>query len=333
MKYLITGAAGFIGSNLCKRLALAGNEILALDNFSSYYSSQMKEFRVKEILSPVQVNVIRMDLLNREKFHDEVKKFQPEVVIHLAAHPGVRTPMSGSYQYIQNNLVAFSNVLQIAVEESVPNFLYASSSSVYGNSTEYPYNEDDQSLCPISVYGATKLANEMLIPAYVSRSNTKARGLRFFTAYGPWGRPDMSYFRIINSILNDRHFTKFGGGEVKRDFTFVDDISTMVEILANDLSARKAGYFDIVNIGGGNPHSLNDLIDIVSRKLGKYPEIVPQEFNPSDTNFTIADVTKLEFITKARPQTDLETGIEATIAWALNATIAKNMDNWVSSSS
>ena len=208
MKYLVTGAAGFIGSNLSARLAKSGNEVLGVDNFSPYYSPKFKELRVANLLTPVGIEVKKIDLSDISAVVEIVREFRPTVIIHLAAQPGVRTPLGKSYQYVQNNLVAFANVLQTAIEESVPDFLYASSSSVYGNSLESPYREDNLNIRPISIYGATKFANEILTPAFVSGSKTRARGLRFFTVYGPWGRPDMAYFRIIDSILNGAEFKK-----------------------------------------------------------------------------------------------------------------------------
>ena len=331
LKYLVTGAAGFIGSNLSSRLAKSGNEVLGVDNFSPYYSPKLKELRVGEFLTPNGIEVKRIDLSDITDFEKIVRGFKPDAIIHLAAQPGVRTPLGKSYQYIQNNLVAFANVLQAAIEESVPEILYASSSSVYGNSTEKAFKEEDLSIRPISIYGATKLANEILAPAFITGSKTRARGMRFFTVYGPWGRPDMAYFRIIDSILNGSEFNKFGAGEVKRDFTFVDDITATIEKLSLELSSRPAGFSDVVNIGGGSPHSLNDLIDVISKQLGSEPLILESVSNPNDVSFTCADVSKLNELTKVIPAIDLKSGVKETIDWAQRAGIKEQLVEWINS--
>lgn len=327
----MTGAAGFIGSHLSARLSSAGHEVLGVDNFSPYYSPELKELRVKELLSPHYVTVRKIDLSDLPTFQDLVREFKPDAIIHLAAQPGVRTPIGKSYEYIQNNLVAFSNVLQTAIQEGISEFLYASSSSVYGNSENIPYSENDLSIRPISIYGATKLANEILTPAFVNGSKTRARGMRFFTVYGPWGRPDMAYFRIIDSILNGSEFTKFGGGEVKRDFTFVDDITSSIELLSKELANRPDGYSDVVNIGGGSPHSLNDLIKVISERLNSSPLISESVTNPNDTVFTCADVTRLSSYTKNLPLIDLTEGVRFTVNWAEQDGIKQNLTNWINS--
>jgi len=331
VKYLVTGAAGFIGSNLSARLTNSGNEVLGVDNFSPYYSPKLKKLRVISQLKPLGLEVKRIDLSDISSIEKIVRGFKPGAIVHLAAQPGVRTPLGKSYQYIQNNLVAFSNILQTAIEESVPNFLYASSSSVYGNSNKKFHKEDDLSIRPISIYGATKLANEILTPAFITGSRTRARGMRLFTVYGPWGRPDMAYFRIIDSILNGSEFKKFGGGELKRDFTYVDDITKTIESLSNELATRSAGFSDIVNIGGGSPHSLNDLIDVISKQLGSVPTILESVSNPNDVSFTCADALKLKELTNSVPLIDLESGVKATIDWAQRDGIREHLGEWINS--
>lgn len=331
MKILVTGAAGFIGSNLCARLAKSGFEVKGVDNFSPYYSTNLKEIRVQEILAPLKISIERFDLCDPKPTQAILKSFKPHTVIHLAAQPGVRTPFAQTNEYIQNNLVAYSNILQAVVQGGIPNFLYASSSSVYGNSKALSYKENDFSIKPISVYGATKLANEILAPAYVSGSKTKARGMRFFTVYGPWGRPDMAYFRLIDSALNGSDFTKFGAGEVKRDFTFVDDITAMIESLTLQLNSLPASYSDVVNIGGGNPYSLNDLIGMISSQVHSSFTISQFDSNPNDTKYTSADVTSLLALTGRKPEIDLKAGVEMTIQWASQLGIRENLFEWANS--
>lgn len=331
MKYLITGAAGFVGSNLSARISKSGHTVLGIDNFSPYYSPELKILRVSNLLTPLGIEVRNVDLSKLDSFQAIVREFKPDAIVHLAAQPGVRTPLGKSYQYIQNNVVAFSNVLQTAIQEEIPEFLYASSSSVYGNSENIPYREDDKSIRPISIYGATKLSNEILTPAFINGSNTRARGMRFFTVYGPWGRPDMAYFRIINSILNGMEFTKFGGGEVKRDFTYIDDITAAIEKLVDELASHPSGYSDIVNIGGGKPHSLNDLITVISRELDSLPNLTESKSNPNDTRYTNADTSLLIDLTGTSPLIDLETGVRNTISWAIQDGIKEELTAWIKS--
>jgi UDP-glucuronate 4-epimerase len=331
LKILVTGAAGFIGSNLSARLAKSGFEVLGVDNFSPYYSTELKELRVKEFLSPNNISVERINLCDLKSTQSLLQSFKPHSVIHLAAQPGVRTPLSNSNEYIQNNLVAYSNILQSTVLESIPNFLYASSSSVYGNSDALSYEESDTSIKPISIYGATKLANEILTPAFIGGSKTRARGMRFFTVYGPWGRPDMAYFRLIDAVLNGSEFRKFGPGEVKRDFTYVDDITAMIESLALQLDSLPAAYSDVVNIGGGNPYSLNDLIEIISNQAQSPVAISQDGSNPNDTKYTSADVTKLLALTGQKPEIDLQRGVENTMMWASQAGILEKLSGWSTS--
>lgn len=331
MKYLVTGAAGFVGSNLSTRLSKSGHTVLGVDNLSPYYSSEMKELRVSKLLSPLGIEVKKSDLSELSIFRAIVQEFEPDAIIHLAAQPGVRTPLGRSYQYIQNNVVAFSNVLQTAIEEEVSEFLYASSSSVYGNSENFPYRENDKSIRPISIYGATKLSNEILTPAFISGSQTRARGMRFFTVYGPWGRPDMAYFRIIDSVLNGSEFTKFGGGEVKRDFTYIDDITEAIDKLATELAGYPSGYSDIVNIGGGKPYSLNDLIRVISKELGALPYLTESKSNPNDTSYTNADTSLLNTLIGITPKIDLETGVKNTILWAKENGIQEKLTTWINS--
>ncbi len=331
MRYLVTGAAGFIGSNLAARLAASGNDVVGIDSFNSYYSPELKLSRKKNLLDPHGIEVHKFDLCDLNRTSQVVRDLKPDSIFHLAAQPGVRIPLGSSNLYVQNNLVAHANILQSAVEFEVPNFLYASSSSVYGNSATDTFSEDDNSIHPISIYGATKLANEILTPAFVMRSNTRARGLRFFTVYGPWGRPDMAYFRLIEAAINGTNFTKFGGGEVKRDFTYVDDITLMIESLDKQLSETQIGHSDVINIGGGKPYSLNDLIKMISAKSDSQLKMNVEESNPNDTRYTSADVKKLISLVGGKPEIDLDAGVSRTIAWATQPEVKQYLLKWIRS--
>lgn len=331
MKILVTGAAGFVGSHLSSLLVSQGHEVHGIDNFSPYYSPELKRLRVTHLLDPLNVPLIPLDLVNRVELKKYFSDHAFDAIIHLAAQPGVRTPLHRSDEYIANNIQAFTNLLQEVVEKEIPYFLYASSSSVYGNSKITPYSESSEDIHPVSIYGATKRSNELLAPNYVRNSKTRARGLRFFTVYGPWGRPDMAYLRLINSGINGDKFARFGDGNVKRDFTFISDITQQIASLLKELSNREQGFADIVNIGGGNPHSLNDLINEIDVQLGSEIDISTSGMNPNDTLFTCADVSLQRSLTGFSPQVTLSEGIAQTITWAKSKDFATQLSSWVSS--
>lgn len=331
MQYLITGAAGFIGSFLCHKLAKEGNKIIAIDNFSSYYDVGLKNNRVKELLEPLKIDVVNLDIVDDTKFDNLVSKSKPDVVINLAAQAGVRLPLKETDKYVNSNLVGFSNVLRSSVNNKVPHFLYASSSSVYGDKAAIPYVESEQNLHPNSFYGATKLANELLTPTLVQNSSTAARGLRFFTVYGPWGRPDMAYFRMIANVISGVEFNFFGDGSVERDFTFIDDAVNSVMALTTELQKRKPGYSDVVNLGGGRPLSMNYLLQTVSSISKNEVKFNRLNSNSNDAKKTMSDSKYIESLIGSKPNTKLEDGIAKTIEWAVREDISSNLNNWVKS--
>jgi len=331
MQYLITGAAGFIGSFLCHKLAKEGNKIIAIDNFSNYYDVGLKNNRVKELLEPLDIDIVNLDIVDDAKFDDLVIKSKPDVVINLAAQAGVRLPLQETDKYVNNNLVGFSNVLRSTVNNKVPFFLYASSSSVYGDKAAIPYIESEQNLHPTSFYGATKLANELLTPTLIQNSSTAARGLRFFTVYGPWGRPDMAYFRMIANAISGSEFNFFGDGSVERDFTFIDDAVNSVMALATELQKRKFGYSDVVNLGGGRPLSMNYLLQTVSSISKNEVKFNRLNLNSNDAKKTMSDSKYIESLIGSKPNTKLEDGIAKTIEWAMREDISSNLNNWVKS--
>ena len=331
MQYLITGAAGFIGSFLCHKLAKEGNKVIAIDNFSSYYDVGLKNTRVKELLEPLDINVVNLDIVDDAKFDNLVSKSKPDVVINLAAQAGVRLPLKETDKYVNNNLVGFSNVLRSTVDNKVPFFLYASSSSVYGDKAAIPYIESEQNLHPTSFYGATKLANELLAPTLIQNCSTAARGLRFFTVYGPWGRPDMAYFRMIANVISGAEFNFFGDGSVERDFTFIDDAVNSVMALTTELQKRKPGYSDVVNLGGGRPLSMNYLLQTVSSISKNEVKFNRLNSNSNDAKKTMSDSKYIESLIGSKPSTKLEDGIAKTILWATREDISLNLNNWVKS--
>jgi UDP-glucuronate 4-epimerase len=331
MQYLITGAAGFIGSFLCHKLAKEGNKIIAIDNFSSYYDVGLKNNRIKELLEPLNIDVVNLDIVDDVKFDNLVSKSKPDVVINLAAQAGVRLPLKETDKYVNSNLVGFSNVLRSIVNNKVPYFLYASSSSVYGDKAAIPYIESEQNLHPTSFYGATKLANELLTPTLIQNSSTAARGLRFFTVYGPWGRPDMAYFRMIANAISGSEFNFFGDGSIERDFTFVEDAVNSVMALTTELQKRKPGYSDVVNLGGGRPLSMNYLLQTVSSISKNEVKFNRLNSNSNDAKKTMSDSKYIESLIGSKPNTKLEDGIAKTIEWAMREDISSNLNNWVKS--
>ena len=331
MRILVTGAAGFIGSALCEQLVLSKHEVTAVDNFSDYYDVSLKRLRVKELLSPLSLEVLNLDICDQSKVEKIIASSNPEVVIHLAAQAGVRLSVSESRKYVDSNLVGFSNVLISTIEKKVPKFLYASSSSVYGDKAEIPYSETESNLHPSSFYGSTKLANELLVPTLVKNSETVARGLRFFTVYGPWGRPDMAYFRMIANAIVGTEFNFFGDGSIERDFTFINDAVRSVVNLTLELEGRQPGFSDVVNLGGGRPLSMNYLLEIVGSLTGKKVSFERYDTNLNDARKTMSDPSYIQKLISSKPSTKLEDGISMTIDWASRKEIASNLDKWVKS--
>ena len=328
MRAIVTGSSGFIGSNLVKKLIHDNWRVLGIDNHSDYYSEDLKLTRNKELSLLTNFNFEKFDITETAKLAELVAKFRPETIFHLAAQPGVRLPLSKLDMYVNSNLLGFSSVLQVAVAEKVPNFLYASSSSVYGNSATIPYSEYEKNLYPSSFYGATKLSNEILAKPLIERSNTKARGLRFFTVYGPSGRPDMAYFRIISKLIGRKKFDLYGDGSVQRDFTYIDDCVEMIYKLNQELSSRQQGFHDLVNIGGGHPVSITELISLCSRFLGSNLAIEKLERDRGDAERTMADPTYLKKLVGSIPDTRIEQGIEQTIDWACGLPDKKKLELW-----
>jgi len=331
MNVLVTGAAGFIGSHLCQRLVTVGNEVIAIDNFSDYYDVNLKKLRVENLLTPLQVKVLSVDISDKSAIDELIVSSKPEVVINLAAQAGVRLPTDQIHKYVNSNLVGFSNVLQSTINNKIPYFLYASSSSVYGDQAAIPYTESEQNLHPTSFYGATKLANELLTPTLVKNSATIARGLRFFTVYGPWGRPDMAYFRMIANVVSGSEFNLFGNGSVERDFTYIDDAVNSVIGLIKELEKKKPGYSDVVNLGGGRPLSMSYLLDNINKISKAEVKFNRQSNNSNDARKTMSDSKYIESLIGSKPETKLEDGINQTYKWALQSDISAQLNNWVKS--
>ena len=331
MKFLVTGAAGFIGSALCNELSIDGSEVVALDSFSPYYSKSLKELRVQNLLSPFGVKIVDINLCDKKSLIDLFKKNEFDVVVHLAAQPGVRLTTKEMSKYVESNLIGFTNVLELVIENKVPRFLYASSSSVYGRLAQTPFNEKDLNLSPQSFYGSTKLANEILTSTAVRNSETKARGLRFFSVYGPWGRPDMMYFRLMAGALEKSNVNFYGDGSIKRDLTYIDDVTKHINNLSKELVTREGGYHDVVNIGNGDPISMEKVLDEIELLTSSKIEYIKMPKNNNDIDTTSADRSVLESLIKITNKTEFKEGIYKFYEWARSSEIRKHLDTWIQS--
>lgn len=331
MKILVTGAAGFIGSATCKIFSRSGHKIVAIDSFSDYYSIELKKLRAEFLMKEDGVDVKLIDISDLNSIKKLIRTELPDCVIHLAAQAGVRIPVEFFNRYTQSNLNGFTNIIQASIEAEIPNFLYASSSSVYGNQSVIPYSESEKNLIPTSFYGATKLSNEILARAATRGSNTKSRGMRFFTVYGPWGRPDMMYFRILANHLVNHPLELFGDGSVKRDFTYIDDVTRAIDLLAKELNSKENGFSDVVNVGGGSPASISDLMEISENLSGTQTSYTKHAFNNSDVIQTMANTLYLENLVNWKPKTSLELGMSNTFQWAISPSIKFRLSDWVAS--
>jgi len=332
MRFLVTGGAGFIGSHLSAKLSeTTDSEVLALDSLSDYYSVNLKEHRVNRFLDSRGMNFRKVDLASQSEVEVIIKDFRPDYVYHLGAQAGIRLPVEKHHIYTRSNLVGFSNILNAAIKFEVPNFLYASSSSVYGDYARIPLSEKELNLRPTSFYGATKLSNELMASSLANKFPIRMRGLRFFTVYGPWGRPDMAYFRVIESLINGRTFKLFGDGTIKRDFTFIDDVVRSCTLLGSELSLRTGGYHDIVNVGGGNPQSMQEMIQELEALTNQNLKIESRPSNVSDVKVTHSDTTLLEDLIGKHPFSRIDEGLEKFLFWAKHEASSEQLSEWVDS--
>lgn len=331
MRVIVTGAAGFIGAHVLKKMTELGFEVIGLDNFSSYYSVDYKHKRLEALKVEKSKCLIDCDISNYSKVEETISAFRPKYVIHLASQAGVRLSLMQSNAYISSNIVGFQNVIRSSIINDVSGILYASSSSVYGDSSPIPFKENSESLRPKSIYGVTKLSNEMFAEIQSKSSGIRFRGIRFFTVYGPWGRPDMAYFRIAAAALGQGKFTLFGDGSIQRDFTYIDDVVNSTIMLFQDLIHREEGFNDIINLGGGRPMTVNHLIDLISRLGNHHMEMSKSDENKLDSRITMADNSYLKSILGELEFTDLEVGVESLMKWAKQKEVKLELLNWIES--
>ena len=333
MKVLVTGAAGFIGSFLCKKLLeTTDNEIVGLDNLNDYYDVSLKEARFSVLKSFDKFTFIRGDLADK-KFIDKLfEEYHFDIVVNLAAQAGVRYSIDHPDVYINSNIVGFYNILEACRYHPVRHLVYASSSSVYGGNTKVPFSTDDKVDNPVSLYAATKKSNELLAHAYSKLYNIPTTGLRFFTVYGPMGRPDMAYFSFTNKLIKGETIEIFNYGNCKRDFTYVDDIVEGIIKVMNKAPAKKDGEdglpippYKIYNIGNNNPENLLDFVQILSEELVRagvlpkdydfesHKKLVPMQ--KGDVPITYADTSDLEKDFGYKPSTSLREGLRQFAEW------------------
>ena len=321
MEFLVTGAAGFIGMHVAERLLQAGNNVTGVDNLNHYYDVRLKQARL-EVLQPYSnFRFLKMDLADREKVNELFDGGKFERVIHLAAQAGVRYSLENPHVYIQSNVVGFTNILEACRHFPVKHLVYASSSSVYGANKKLPFSVRDNVDHPISLYAASKKANELMAHCYSHLFQIPTTGLRFFTVYGPWGRPDMAVFSFTKAILEGKPIDVFNHGKMQRDFTYIDDIVEGVLLVADrppapgEESNPSSAPYKLYNIGNHQPVELMKVIEGLEKCLGKTAHKNMLPLQPGDVLATFADVDDLMRDTGFRPATPIEVGLENFVRW------------------
>ena len=322
-RYLITGGAGFIGFHLTKRLLTEGADVIGFDNLNDYYDVQLKEDRLQILqqMSAVDGNgsyrFVKGDLADKETVMQLFAEYKPQIVVNLAAQAGVRYSIDHPDSYIQSNIIGFYNILEACRHYPVEHLLFASSSSVYGGNTKIPFSTQDKVDEPVSLYAATKKSDELMAHCYSKLYGIPATGLRFFTVYGPMGRPDMAYFSFSQKIMHGETIKIFNNGDMMRDFTYVEDIVTGIMNMLNNPPADngKGAHYKIYNIGNNSPEKLMYFVEILEKELGKtaQKEFLPMQ--PGDVYQTYADVSELTKDFGFKPSTSLQEGLAEFVKW------------------
>jgi UDP-glucuronate 4-epimerase len=318
MRILVTGAAGFIGMHACERLLARGDEVFGIDDLNDYYEPRLKLARLDRLTKRPGWHFERLDIADRQATEHLFTRVRPHRVLHLAAQAGVRYSITNPHAYVSSNLVGFVNVLEGCRQHRVEHLVYASSSSVYGGNTKLPFAETDPVDHPVSLYAATKKANELMAHTYSHLYAMPTTGLRFFTVYGPWGRPDMAYYSFAKAITEGRPIQVFNHGQMARDFTYIDDIvEGVLRVMDRVPEAPPGGDAPakVFNIGNSAPVALLDFIAILERCLGRKADMHLLPMQPGDVHATFADVESLAEWVQFRPQTPIDAGLERFAAW------------------
>lgn len=332
MIILVTGVAGFIGSNLARELLKKGETIVGIDNLNDYYDVNLKLFRLEDLNKYSNFTFIKCDISDKQALIQIFDEYKFDVVVNLAAQAGVRYSITNPDAYIQSNLIGFYNILEACRNYPVKHLVYASSSSVYGSNKKVPYSTEDKVDNPVSLYAATKKSNELLAHAYAKLYNIPCTGLRFFTVYGPAGRPDMAYFSFTNKLINGEKIKIFNYGNCKRDFTYIDDIvDGIIKVIYKAPSKQKGNDglpippYKIYNIGNNHPENLLDFVKILQEELIR-ARVLPSDYDfdshkelvamqPGDVPITYADTSALEKDFGFKPSTSLRTGLRKFAEW------------------
>ncbi|SFU46243.1 NAD-dependent epimerase [Nitrosospira multiformis] len=328
MKVLITGAAGFIGMHVARRLLEQGREVVGIDNLNSYYDVRLKENRLKQLFRLPRFRFVKLDISDRSAMENLFAAEGFQRVVNLAAQAGVRYSLKDPHAYISSNIIGFLNVLEGCRHEGIEHLVYASSSSVYGLNTSMPFGIHDNVDHPVSLYAATKKSNELMAHTYSHLYGLPTTGLRFFTVYGPWGRPDMSPYLFTESILKDRPIEVFNNGRMKRDFTYIDDVVDGVARILDKIPEPDANFqcmnpdpassqapYRIYNIGNHNPIELMTFIETIEKAVGKraVKNLLPMQ--PGDVEETYAEIEELRQIVGFEPHMPLDKGINEFVNW------------------
>jgi UDP-glucuronate 4-epimerase len=325
-KVLITGAAGFIGFHLALNLFKNNFEVVCVDNINNYYSIELKKSRL-DILKKNSIKFYKVDIRNFDELLKTFRTEKPEIVIHLAAQAGVRHSIANPISYIDNNINGFFNVLEVCKNLSISRFLFASSSSVYGNSNKNKFSEIDIVDQPLNLYAASKKSNELMAYSYANIYNIPTIGLRFFTVYGPWGRPDMAYFKFTKNIFEEIPINVYGYGNLYRDFTYIDDIvdgiSKLLQVAEEKIFTKQNNLQDNIsyrnfNIGNNKPVKLNHFINTIENEVGKNAKLNLMPIQKGDVTRTSADISVIQSVVPFEPKISIEEGIPKFVNWYKN---------------
>lgn len=324
---LITGVAGFIGFHLARAILREGGCVVGLDNLNEYYSVELKRTRLDILQQSINFHFIRADLHDETAVNKLFESFSPTVVINLAAQVGVRYSLSNPRAYIDSNIIGFFNILEACRKYKVHNLLFASSSSVYGNSKSVPFSLSLPVNRPISLYAATKITNEVMAYTYSHLYDISTIGMRFFTVYGSFGRPDMAYFKWADCIISGKTIQVYNQGDMWRDFTYIDDLVCCIKKILTHTLYCSTNKYKIYNIGTGKTIKIMDLINVLERKLGKKATIQFLSMQPGDVYKTFADITDLRRDFNFQPSTTLEEGIGQFVKWYMAYREKSNEEN------